>query len=82
MPFELKLLAGNSNRPLAEKISSYLGIPLTDADVSRFKDGEVSVKISENIRGTDLFIIQSTQAPAENLIELLEMLPAGPLPVE
>ncbi len=74
MSFELKLLAGNSNRPLAEKISNYLGVPLTDADVSRFKDGEVSVKINENIRGTDLFIIQPTQAPAENLIELLVMI--------
>ncbi len=77
MPFELKLLAGNSNPPLAEKISRYLGVPLTDADVSRFQDGEVSVKIRENIRGTDLFIIQSTQVPADNLIELLVMIDAA-----
>ncbi len=77
MPFELKLLSGNSNYPLAEKISRYLGVPLTNADVSRFQDGEVSIKINENIRGTDLFIIQSTQAPAENLVELLVMLDAA-----
>ncbi len=77
MPFELKLLAGNSNRPLTEKISDYLRIPLTDADVSRFKDGEISIKINENIRGTDLFIIQPTQAPAENIVELLIMIDAA-----
>ena len=77
MPFELKLLAGNSNPPLAKKISGYLEVPLTDADVSRFQDGEVSVKIRENIRGTDLFIIQSTQVPAENLMELLVMIDAA-----
>lgn len=74
MSYELKLLAGNSNRPLVDKISSYLGVPLSDADVFRFKDGEVSVKINENIRGTDLFVFQPTQAPAENLIELLVMI--------
>jgi ribose-phosphate pyrophosphokinase len=77
MPSDLKLIAGNSNRPLAEKISQYLGIPLSQAEVSRFSDGEIKVKIDENIRGADLFIIQSTGAPAENLLELLVLLDAA-----
>jgi ribose-phosphate pyrophosphokinase len=77
MPNELKLIAGNSNLPLAEKISQYLRIPLSQAEVSRFSDGEIKVKIDENIRGADLFIIQSTGAPAENLLELLVLLDAA-----
>lgn len=77
MPDELKLIAGNSNKPLAERISQYLGVSLSKAEVSRFKDGEIKVRIDENIRGTDLFIIQSTNAPAENLLELLILLDAA-----
>ncbi len=77
MPDELKLIAGNSNLPLAEKISQYLRTPLSRAEVSRFSDGEIRVKIDENIRGADLFIIQSTGAPAENLLELLVLLDAS-----
>jgi ribose-phosphate pyrophosphokinase len=77
MPDELKLIAGNSNQPLAEKIGQYLRIPLSQAEVSRFSDGEIKVKINENIRGADLFIIQSTGAPAENLLELLVLLDAA-----
>jgi len=77
MPDELKLISGNSNKPLAEKISRYLAIPLSQAEVTRFSDGEIKVKIDENIRGTDLFIIQSTNAPAENLLELLILLDAA-----
>jgi ribose-phosphate pyrophosphokinase len=77
MPSDLKLIAGNSNRPLAEKISQYLRIPLSQAEVLRFSDGEIKVKINENIRGADLFIIQSTGAPAENLLELLVLLDAA-----
>ena len=76
MPDELKLISGNSNKPLSEKISQYLDIPLSRAEVTRFSDGEIRVKIDENIRGTDLFIIQSTNAPAENLLELLILLDA------
>ena len=68
---KIKLISGNSNHPLARKISDYLSIPLCDAEISRFSDGEISVKINENIRGTDVFIIQSTHPPAENLLELL-----------
>jgi len=77
MPDELKIISGNSNRPLAEKISQYLGVPISKAEVSRFADGEIRVKIDENIRGADLFIIQSTNAPAENLLELLVLLDAA-----
>lgn len=77
MKDELKLFCGNSNRPLAERISAYLQVPLSRATVSRFSDGEISVKIGENVRGTDIFIIQSTHAPAEHLLELLVMLDAA-----
>ncbi len=68
---KVKLVGGNSNRPLSQKISNYLKIPLCDAEIKRFSDGEISVKINENIRGTDVFITQSTNPPAENLLELL-----------
>ena len=74
---ELKLVTGRSNRPLAEKIASYLGQQLTDCTVTSFSDGEVFVQINENIRGADLFIIQPTNAPAENLIELLMLIEAS-----
>ncbi len=74
---ELKLVTGRSNRPLAEKIASHLGQRLTDCTVTTFSDGEVFVQINENIRGADLFIIQPTNAPAENLIELLMLIEAS-----
>ena len=68
----MKLLAGNSNRPLAEAIAAFLGVPLTDASVQRFADMEVFVEIHENVRGEDVFILQSTSYPAnDNLMELL-----------
>jgi ribose-phosphate pyrophosphokinase len=73
----VKLITGNSNRPLAQKISDYLRIPLCDAEIKRFSDGEISVKINENIRGTDVFVIQSTNPPAENLLELLVIVDAA-----
>jgi ribose-phosphate pyrophosphokinase len=74
---KIKLITGNSNLPLARQISNYLKIPLCDAEIKRFSDGEISVKINENIRGTDVFIIQSTNPPAENLLELLVILDAA-----
>jgi ribose-phosphate pyrophosphokinase len=74
---ELKLICGNANRPLAEKIAKYIGIELTACDVRSFSDGEVFVQINENIRGTDVFIVQSTNPPAENIIELLMLLEAS-----
>ena len=68
----MKILTGNSNRPLAEAISAYLRLPLTQASVRRFSDLEVFVEIQENVRGEDVFIIQSTSFPAnDNLMELL-----------
>jgi len=68
----MKLLAGNSNRTLAEAIADYLDSPLTKAQVRRFADNEVFVIIDENVRGEDVFVIQSTSYPAnDNLMELL-----------
>ena len=73
----MKILTGNANRPLAEAISAYLNLPLTKASVRRFSDMEVFVEIQENIRGEDVFIIQSTSYPAnDNLMELLVALDA------
>ena len=68
----MKLLAGNSNQILAAAIGDYLDIPLTHAQVKRFADNEVFVTIDENVRGEDVFVIQSTSYPAnDNLMELL-----------
>ena len=68
----MKIIAGNSNRPLAEAISAYLNVPLTKASIRRFSDMEVFVEIMENVRGEDVFVIQSTSYPAnDNLMELL-----------
>ena len=68
----MKVLAGNSNRPLAEAIAAYLGVPLTKASVRRFSDMEVFVEVHENVRGEDVFVIQSTSYPAnDHLMELL-----------
>jgi ribose-phosphate pyrophosphokinase len=68
----MKLLAGNSNKPLAEAIAAYLDCPLTKTEIRRFADMEVFVEIHENVRGEDVFVIQSTSNPAnDNLMELL-----------
>ena len=68
----MKLLAGNSNLPVAEAIAAFLGLPLTNATVQRFADMEVFVEIHENVRGEDVFLIQSTSYPAnDNVMELL-----------
>ena len=68
----MKLVAGNSNRPLAEAISSYLGAPLTRCQVRRFADMEIFVELQENVRGEDVFVVQSTSYPAnDHLMELL-----------
>jgi ribose-phosphate pyrophosphokinase len=68
----MKIITCNSNRPLAEAISAYLSIPLCKASVRRFSDMEVFVEILENIRGEDVFVVQSTSYPAnDNLMELL-----------
>ncbi|WP_333588150.1 ribose-phosphate pyrophosphokinase [Phenylobacterium sp.] len=68
----MKLLAGNSNQALAQAVSDHLDVPLTRAQVKRFADNEVWVTIDENVRGEDVFVIQSTSYPAnDNLMELL-----------
>src|SRR3546814_1577102 len=68
----MKILAGNSNRPLAQAIADYLDLPLTDAAGRRVADEGVFVEIQENVRGEDGFVLQSTDYPAkDNLMELL-----------
>ncbi|MEP2987414.1 MAG: ribose-phosphate pyrophosphokinase [Parasphingorhabdus sp.] len=68
----MKLMSGNSNLPLAQSIADYLKISLTDASVKRFADDEIFIEIHENVRGEDVFVVQSTSHPAnDNLMELL-----------
>jgi len=74
---ELKLFAGRSNPKLAEKVSAAIGIPLGKVEIKNFSDGELWVKYNENIRGDSVYIIQSTNPPAENLLELLIMIDAA-----
>ncbi|HBA40469.1 MAG: ribose-phosphate pyrophosphokinase [Candidatus Binatota bacterium] len=74
---DLKIFAGNSNAPLAREISHYLKVPLGEALVETFSDGESKVEVKENVRGGDVFVIQSTCAPGnDNLMEMLLMLDA------
>lgn len=73
----LKIFSGTSNVPLAEKIAEYMGVELGKIDIKRFSDGEISVKVTENVRGADVFLIQGTSYPAnDNLMELLLMMDA------
>ncbi len=73
----MKLVAGNSNRPLAEAVASYLGAALTKSQVKRFADLEIFVEIQENVRGEDVFVLQSTSFPAnDNMMELLILIDA------
>ena len=73
----MKIISCNSNHPLAEAISAYVNLPLTKASIRRFSDMEVFVEIEENVRGEDVFVIQSTSYPAnDNLMELLVTLDA------
>jgi ribose-phosphate pyrophosphokinase len=77
MTYDLKLFAGNANRPLAEEIAQYLAIKLGDAEVSRFSDGEIFVQVNDNVRGTDVFVVQPTCPPVnDSLMELLVMIDA------
>ena len=73
----MKIFSGRSNLALAEGIASYLGMPLGDVDIKVFSDGEISVAFEENIRNEDVFIIQSTNPPSDNILELLLMLDAA-----
>ncbi|HUO52065.1 MAG TPA: ribose-phosphate pyrophosphokinase [Gemmatimonadaceae bacterium] len=72
-----KLLAGTANRALAEEISRTLGVELCKVTTSRFADGEIFARIDENIRGHDVFIVQPTNPPAENIMELLLLIDAA-----
>ncbi len=68
----MKIVSGNSNRPLAEAVAAFCGLPLVNASIRRFSDQEVFVEIHENVRGEDMFLVQSTSYPAnDNLMELL-----------
>lgn len=74
---KMLLMAGTANRPLAEEIARQLGQPLCRVTIRRFADGEIFVKIDENVRGQDVFIIQPTNPPAENLVELMILIDAA-----
>ena len=75
---ELKVFSGSANRELAERICKYIGVPLGQATISSFPDGETYVRIEENIRGHDVFIIQPTCPPTnQHLMELLIMVDAA-----
>ena len=74
---KIEVLAGNSNRPLAEAVAAELGLPLSSAEVGKFSDGEISISLPQTVRGRDVFIIQSTSMPVnDNLMELLIMIDA------
>jgi ribose-phosphate pyrophosphokinase len=74
---DFKVSAGRSNIQLAQKVAVSLGVELSEVDARNFSDGEIWVKFKENVRGIDLFIIQSTHAPADNLLELLILIDAA-----
>ena len=75
---DIKIFSGSSNHIFAEQVCNYIGIKLSDVSISRFPDGEIRVQIEESIRGDDVFIIQSTNAPAnENYMELLILIDAA-----
>ncbi|MGE5313338.1 MAG: ribose-phosphate diphosphokinase [Acidobacteriota bacterium] len=74
---QLKVFSGRANRPLAELICHRLGEPLGRLDIKNFSDGEIWVKFVDNVRGADVFIVQSTQPPADNLMELLMTIDAA-----
>lgn len=74
---ELKIFCGNANRELTKEIGEYLGVPIGEAKVRRFKDGEISIAIDESVRGYDVFVIQPTCYPTnDNIMELLIMIDA------
>jgi ribose-phosphate pyrophosphokinase len=73
----LKLLSGTANRPLAEEIAKNLGVELCRVNLGRFADGEIAVRIDENVRGNDVFIVQPTNPPAENILEMLLLIDAA-----
>ena len=77
MPNRMKIFTGNANRQMAEEICQHLGEPLSQAEVKKFSDGEISVEIGENVRGTDVFVVQPTCPPVnDHLMELIIMVDA------
>ena len=76
MKDKLAIFSGSASRELTEGIAKYLGLSMGDADVSRFSDGEISVKINENVRGKEVFVVQSIYPPADNLMELFILIDA------
>jgi ribose-phosphate pyrophosphokinase len=76
---DLMVFTGNANPELAQKVVDKLGIPLGDASVDQFSDGEIAVEINENVRGRDVFVLQSTCAPTnDNIMQMLLMVDALP----
>lgn len=77
MPNIIKIFSGNANRQMANEIANHLDLPLADADVRKFSDGEIFVELRENVRGTDVFVVQPTCTPVnDNLMELVIMVDA------
>lgn len=74
---DFKIASGRSNIPLAKKVAEGLGISLADTSIKNFSDGEIWVKYNENVRGVDLYILQSTFAPTDNIFELLMLIDAA-----
>ena len=74
---QMLLMSGTANRPLAEEVAQHLGQPLCAVTIRRFADGEIFVKIDENVRGRDVYIVQPTNPPAENMMELLLLMDAA-----
>ena len=72
-----KILSGTSNQPLVEEIARHLGVERCKLTCNRFADGEIFVRIDENIRGADVFVVQSTNPPAENMLEMLLLIDAA-----
>ena len=74
---DFKIATGRSNLPLAKKVAKSLGVSLADTSIKNFSDGEIWVKYNENVRGVDLYILQSTFAPTDNIFELLMLIDAA-----
>lgn len=74
---DLKIVSGRSNLPLAQKVAESLGLSLADTSIKNFSDGEIWVKYNENVRGVDLYVLQSTFAPTDNIFELLMLIDAA-----
>jgi ribose-phosphate pyrophosphokinase len=77
MKRDIKLFSGTASHALAAKISAAIGVPVSKSTITRFADGELKIKLEENIRGRDVFIVQSTHPPAEHILELLLFLDAA-----